>query len=253
MPFEAALIAALFILVATAIGIGVFIQSRRRAAREDELRRAASARGWKFESSVEKGYRIHRWSGATDGVSWQAESLHRVSGENKKSRRRRTARWHGAWSPGITGAIACTGVPKGKEVMGDGIAQGEGFFATLAQKAAGFAFDKAIGVYFGDAAGQEVDAGSMQRVDGTKIPGFIVMAANKDEATRILSQGFERALVDAGSDKTSVLSDEDRPWILLRPHTVSLARMEQFRDVNELERFVRAGVALTRAFKWGHR
>ena len=86
----------------------------------------------------------------------------------------------------------------------------------------------------------------MHRVDSTKTPGFIVMADNKDEGARILSQGLESALVDAANDKSSVLSDEDRPWILLRPNAVSLARMERFRDVNELEGFVRAGIALTR-------
>jgi hypothetical protein len=39
----------------------------------------------------------------------------------------------------------------------------------------------------------------------------------------------------------------------LRPHAVSLARMERYRDVNELEGFVRAGIGLTRAFTFGRR
>ena len=207
MPFEAALFVAAFILVATLIGILVLVSSRRRAAQEEELKRVASARGWKFESALEKGFRIHRWTGSTEGVPWQAESLKRTAGGNKRERRRHIARWHGAWNPGINGAIACMGVPKGKEVTDTALAEGEGFFAKLAQKAAGFAFDKAIDVYFGDAPGKEVDAGAMHRIDGMKIPGFIVMAADKDEGTRILSQGFERALVDAASDTMSVLSE----------------------------------------------
>jgi len=251
VPFEAALFVAFFILVATLVGILMFLASRRRAAQEEELKRVASARGWNFESVVERGFRIHRWSGATEGVSWHAESLRRAAGGNKRERRRHIARWHGAWSPGLNGAIACMGVAKGKEVTDAALAEGEGFFAKLAQKATGFAFDKAIDVYFGDGPGKEVDAGAMHRIDGMKIPGFIVMAADKGEGTRILSQGFERTLVDAAGDRNSVLSDEDRPWILLRPNTVSLARMEQFRDVNELERFIRAGVALTRTTRFG--
>jgi len=76
------------------------------------------------------------------------------------------------------------------------------------------------------------------------------MAADKDEGARVLTQGLEKALVDAANDKASVLSNEQRPWILLRPHAVSLARMERFRDVNELEGFIRAGVALTRSSKF---
>jgi hypothetical protein len=253
VTFVVAQFIAFFILLATVIGILIVVGSRRLAAKEEELRSVASARGWTFTSATEKGHRVHRWSGTTDGVSWQAESLKHASGGNKRERRRHIARWHGAWSPGINGPIVGMGVPKGKEVTGTSIAEGDGLFARLAQKAAGFAFDKAIDAYFGDAPGKEVDAGAMHRVDGVKIPGFIVMAADKDEGARILSQGFERALVDAGNDKASVLSDEDRPWILLRPNAVSLARMEQFRDVNELERFIRAGVALTRAFTFGRR
>ncbi len=250
MSFEAALILAFFILIVTMVGMGVLIGSRKQAAREEELKSAASARGWQFESKLEKGYRVHRFTGSTDGVSWVAESLRQAAGgHNRQQRRRHIARWHGAWSPGVNKPIAVMGVPKGKEIMGT-IAAGDGFFAKLAQKAAGFAFDKALDVYFGAEIGKQVDAGKMQRVDSEKVPGFIVMAEDKDEGARILSQGFEKAIVDASNDKASVLSNNDRPWILLRPNGISLARMERYRDINELDGFVRAGVALTRAFKF---
>lgn len=253
MPFEVALFVAFFILVVTLVVIISIFASRKQAAREEEMKHAASARGWQFEVNREGGYRVHRWTGTTDGVSWQAESLRDVGGGNKRHHRRRhIGRWHGAWSPGINGAIVAMGVPKGKEELGTAIAAGDGFFATLAQKAAGFAFDKAIDVYFGDGPGKEVDAGTMHRVE-TSTPGFIVMTADKDEGARILSQGLEKALVGLSNDKASVLSDEDRPWILLRPKAISLARMEPLRDINELDAFVRAGVALTRVFKFGRR
>lgn len=251
MPFEVALFIAFFIIVAGAIVTVAIVASRKQAAREEELKQAASARGWKFESTLDKGYRVHRWTGSTDGVSWVAESLRLSTGGNNRQRRRHIARWHGTWSPGINGAIVVMGVPKGKEVLGATIAGGDGFFARLAQKAAGFAFDKAIDVYFGDTLGKQVDAGTMHRADAEKAPGFIVMAADKDEGTRILSQGFEKALVDASNDKASILSTDDRPWILLLPHSISLARMEELRDINELDGFVRAGIALKHAFKFG--
>src|SRR4029453_14664022 len=102
----------------------------------------------------------------------------------------------------------------------------------------------------GDAIGKEVDAGAMHRIDGQKIPGFIVMAADKGRGGRMLSQGLEKALLDATSDKGSVLAEESRPWILLRPTVISLARMERFRDISEIEGFVRAGVALTRTSRF---
>jgi hypothetical protein len=253
MSFDLALIISFFILIITVMVLGAIFGSRKQAEKEEELKRAASARGWQFESTLEKGYRVHRWTGATDGVSWVAESLRLVAGGNNRQRRRHIARWHGAWSPGINKPIAVMGVPKGKEIMGATIAGGDGFFARLAQKAVGFAFDKAIDVYFGDAIGKDVDAGTMQRVDGENIPGFIVMAEDKVEGARILAQGFEKAIVDASNDKASVLADEDRPWILLRTSGISLARMERYRDIAELEGFVRAGVALTRAFTFGRR
>ena len=251
MPFEAALVFAGVILVVTFVALVVFVTSKRQKAREEEMQRAASARGWKFESKNEKGYRVHRWTGTTEGVAWTAESLTQRGGsDSRQQRRRHIGRWHGVWKPGISGAIVAIGLPKGKEELGHTIAAGDGFVARLAQKAAGFALDKAIDVYFGDAPGKEVDAGAMHRVEA-KTPGFVVMAANKDEGARVLQQGLEQALVAAAGDKSSVLSDEKRPWILLRPHAVSLARTERFRDVNDLEAFIRAGVGLTRTSKFG--
>lgn len=253
MPFEAALLIAFFILLATVIGILIFVGSRRQAAKDEEMKRAASARGWQFEGKTERGRRVQRWRGTTDGVSWEAESVIHVSGGSHGKKRQHIGRWHGAWSPGINGPIVAMGLPKGKEELTTTIAEGDGFFARLAQKAVGFAFDKAIGVYFGDGPGKEVDAGAMQRV-ATQTPGFVILAADKEEGARILSQGLERALVEAAGDHASVLSTEQhRPWILLRPHAISLARMERFRDTAEIERFVRAGIALTRVFKFGRR
>lgn len=252
MQFEAAIVLAIFILVTTLVVMMVLITSRRRVAQEEEMKGAASARGWQFQALREKGYRVHRWTGTTDGVSWVAESLVQAArSNNRHQQRRHIARWHGSWSPGINGVIVAMGLPKGKEDLGQAIATSQGgFFAMLANKAAGYAFDKAIDSYFGEGPAKEVDAGAMHRVE-TRIPGFIVMTADKDEGARVVSQGFEKAIVDASNDRTSVLSHEDRPWILLRPKAISLARMKRYRDINELEGFVRAGVSLTRAFKFG--
>jgi len=242
MSVEAALVIALTILTATLVGLLALFLARKRAAAEEELKRAASARGWQFESVLERGYRVHRWRGTAEGISWQAESLVQVSGGGKHQRRRHVARWHGGYAPGINGPIVCMGVTKGAETHSFSIAQGDGMFAKLAQKAAGFAFDKAIDVYFGDEIGKEVDAAALRRVEGTNIPGFIVMAADKDEGARVLAQGLQRALAGIPHDDT---------WLLLRPKGISLARMERFRDVTDIEGFIRAGVALKSAFAFG--
>lgn len=249
MTFEASLFIAFFIIAASIVVVSAMAASRRQAAQEEELKRAASARGWKFDVSHEGGYRVKRWTGTTDGIAWVAEYLYRSGGKNNSSRH--IARWHCTFTPGINAPLVAMGLPNGKEMLGASMINSEGFFAQMAQKAVGFVFDKALDVYFGDEAGKQVDAGAMHRVDGEKIPGFIVMAADKDEASRILAQGLEKALLDAASDRSSVMSEEKRPWVLLRPHAISLARMTAFREVAEIERFTAAGIALTRAFKFG--
>ena len=251
MTSDAATFLALFI-IATAI---IIVLSRfakgRLQEKEEELRKSALLRGWTFDSKLDGGYRIHRFTGTTDGVAWEAESAKLVAGGNRRERRRHIARWHGKWSPGVNAPIVGMGVPRGKEVLGTTIAGGDGFFARMAQKAAGFMFDKAIDVYFGKEIGTRIDAEELRRIDTVSIPGFILMAKDVAEGTRVLNEGLQRALVDATNDKSNVLSDEDRPWVLVQPQGISMARMERFRDVGEVDQFIRAGVRLTRAFRFG--
>ena len=253
MSSEAATLVAVFIIFTSVIILLSRFSKGRMQAKEDELRKAALLRGWTFDSKMDRGYRIYRFSGTTDGVAWDAESAKLVAGGNKRQRRRHIARWHGKWSPGVSAPIVAMGVPKGKEVMTHKIAQGDGFFARMAQKAAGYALDMGIDIYFGKEIGNEIDASTLKHVESPSVPGYIFMAGNPDEARRILAEGLQQSLADATNDKNSVLSHEDRPYLLLRPHSISLARMEQIRDVGELEQFVKAGVALTRAFRFGRR
>ena len=243
MTVDAALILAFFIITATLIALAAIVSNRRRVAKEEELKRAAAARGWSFDSRTERGYRIHRWQGSTDGMPWQVESMRLVSGgKHGQNRRHHVTRWHGAWSPGISGHIVCMGVKKGAEVYSFSVAQGDGMFAKLAQKAAGMMFDKAFDIYFGDDLGKEVDAAALRRVESAAIPGYIVMAANKDEGERLLSQSLQRTLPSMPLDNT---------WVLLRPQGISLARMEQIREVGEIDALIRAGLALKHAFTFG--
>jgi hypothetical protein len=251
MSFQAALIVAFFVIFVAVFFVLSRLTKGRIQAKEEDLRKAATLRGWTFEKKTERGYRIYRYTGTTEGVAWEAESAQLVAGGNRHQHRRHIARWHGKWSPGVTAPIVGLGVPKGKEQFTNPVAQGDGFFARLAVKAAGFAFDKAIDVYFGEAIGKEIDAGALRRVESAAVPGFIVMAGNVDEASRILSEGLQRALVDASSTPGNVLAETARPYVLVRPQGISLARMEQFRDVSELDQFVKAGIGLTRSFRFG--
>jgi len=253
MSFQAAVIVAAVIIFASAILLFSRFVTGRIQAKEEQIKHEAATRGWTFEKVHERGYRIYRFKGTTEGVAWEAESAQLVAGGDSRQKRRHVARWHGRWSPGVNGPMVCLGVPKGKEVMSTSFAQGDGFFARMAVKAAGFAFDKAVDVYFGKEIGDQIDAGAMRRVETPAVPGFIVMAANVDEGSRILSEGLQRALMDASSEPNNLLGENDRPYVLVRPQGISLARMKMFRDIKELEQFIRAGIGLTRAFRFGRR
>lgn len=251
MSTNSAIVVATFIIFTAAFFILARLSKGRMQAKEDELQKAASLRGWTFGRKNESGYRIYTFSGTTEGVAWEAESAKLLTGGNRRNQQRHIARWHGKWSPGVSGPIVGMGVPKGKEVLGTTIAGGDGFFARMAQKAAGLMFDKAIDVYFGQEIGDQVDAEELRRIEGVSVPGFILMAKDIHEGARILHEGLQQGLVSASNDKSNVLSADDRPWILVRPQGISLARMEQIRQIDELEQFIQAGVGLTRAFRFG--
>lgn len=251
MSTEAAILAAIFIITTALIVLMSRFSKGQLQAKEDELQKAASLRGWTFSRKHDRGYRIYTFTGTTDGVAWIAESARLTTGGNRRNQRRHIARWHGEWAPGVNAPIVAMGVPKGKEVMGAQLAGGDGMFARMAQKAAGLMFDKAIDVYFGKEIGDQIDAEQLRRVETASVPGFIVMAKDPAEASRILNEGLQHALVTATEDQTNVLSENDRPWVLVRSEGISLARMEQLRQISELEQFIKAGVGLTRAFRFG--
>ena len=256
MSFEASLFVAFVIVSAAVILVLVRLAKGRNEAKEEDLRKAALLRGWTFEENTEPGYRIYRFTGTTEGVAWEAESGRPVAWDKHKhddQPRLAVAKWHGKWSPGVTAPIVAIAVPKGKEGSTSPVAQMYGFFARLWVKVAEFAFNKMLDVYFGDQIGKEIDAVALRRVESAAVPGFVVMAGNVDEASRILSEGLKRALVEASSTPGNVLAEKNRPFVLVWPQGISLARLKQFRDVEEVERFTQAGIGLTRAFRFVRR
>jgi hypothetical protein len=242
-------------LITVAIVVAAVINGRQQAAHEEELARGASARGWKFETEKQGAYKIERFHGDTEGVEWVAESLRRVSGGRARHHSRlKVGRWHGRWSPGVNAPIVCFGLPKGTEApeFPKGPEEGDGVFARMVQKAAGLAFDMALDELFGKEAGADVEAGKLRPVE-IALPGFVVMAESEEEARRVLSDGLERALRDGSHELGSALALDNPPSVLIRPKGISLARTEQIQTINELESFIKAGVGLTRAFKFGRR
>lgn len=244
MSYEAALIVSAVVLVATLVFVIVMLAARKLAAQNDELKRQASMRGWTFEFERKRGYRVRRWRGSQDGVAWMAESLERPGKHDRRAIR--LSRWRTTSSRGPAAPIVCMGVPAGKETPSSKMAQGDSMLAHMAQKVAGFKLDKALDSHFGEDIGRDVDAGALKPVPNTAIPGFVLMAADTAAAARVLFQGLTNALTAGTRDPQSVLGTNDRPWLLLWKDGVSLGRTKAFATTEDVEKFMRTGVAIAR-------
>lgn len=256
MTFDAAIVVATMIISITVLILIVVVSRRRTAAHEEEMRHQASMRGWTFQHAREGAFRVRRWTGTTDGVAWIAESLESNKGGThgrSAARRRTVTRWRTApdWASPKGASLAAPtvlmGVPEGKEKLSAVAPQGVSWVVKLAQKAVSFAIDKGIDHYFGEDAGRNIDAGALHRVKDETIPGYIIIAADPDAATRLLFQGLSAALTSGSTNSSSVLSDKERPSILLWNKGIVLARMDHASSADQVDRYVRGGVALTRA------
>jgi hypothetical protein len=242
---------ALFAFVALGMWLATRSARRQREQAQGQLAADAAARGWTFESTTEGLFDLQRWSGQTDGHRWTAE--YRRGRHRKRSSHTRThrLRW---WTEGFGGPstpILLIGVPRGKERLTAQLPLGGGMLATMAQKAAGFALDKALDVHFGEQIGRQIDARELRLVEGVEVPGFIVMAADGAQARFWLDQaGHRQTLLAQVADAASAFSNEqDRPWVLLLGRHLTLAQPVPVRSTADLERLVRAGVALAEAFR----
>lgn len=237
--------------VAAIVVVGVALSrwaQRQNQQRQDALRAESEVRGWSCEMSIEGVFDLTHWQGQTDGVRWTAEHR-RLRHKRKGQTRTHNVRW---WADGFHGPsspVLLMGVPKGQETLTVKLAQGEGLLASMAQKAVGFALDKSLDTFFGEEAGRQVDARTLQVVEEPTLPGFIVMALNAGDGAFWLDQQGLRAVVEAQvGDAESALSDDGgRPWVLWLGRRVSLARRAPVTSANHLERLVRAGVALVHA------
>ena len=143
------------------------------------------------------------------------------------------------------------GVPKGKEDhRRPTIAAGDGFFAKLAQKAAGFAFDKAIDVYFGEGPARKSTPARCSASTAKNSP-----ASSSWRTTRTRARASCRRDSRRRSSTPRTTRRRSCPTRIARGsccgRTASRSRgWNAFRDINELEGFVRAGVALTRDIKF---
>lgn len=215
------------------------------AQKEADWRADAGVRGWAFEVGRDGEMQLMRWTGQTDGMAWTLEyrrGRHKRRSTNDRAQRVRwwTDAFHGPIEP-----ILCLGVSRGQEQPAVKLAQGEGLFATLAQKAAGAVLDKTLDVYFGEEAGRQIDARELKMVDEVKQAGYIVMAADPGVAAHWLGDGRGDALTALVNDSHSALHpDVGRPWVLWQGRRVMLAAMRSVDKPDDVAKWVQAGVAL---------
>ncbi|MDH4066198.1 MAG: hypothetical protein OEW19_17490 [Acidobacteriota bacterium] len=246
MSFQLALVLSAVMVVGAVVVLVIRMEGRRQAAVEDQLRGEASARGWTFQTDREPGFRVRRWTGTTDGIAWSAESRRSARQRRHRGQGAQRMRWWADTVRGPSGAVLFLGVPEGDSGPSFTVAAGGGVLARLAQKATGLVFDHAVDLYFGREAGAQVDAGALEKVDGQVPPGYFVMAADRAEGARVLFSGMSEAMRAVDSDLRPEDPEESRPWVLLLPRRVSIARMDPIRSTAELERVARAGAALVR-------
>ena len=245
MTFELAVIVSFALLTLTAVVVFTRLERARRERQEEELRSEARARGWQFVAADEGVFRLVQWRGVTEGIAWTAEYRRRTRKKGQRHARPHRFVWWADTLRGPSSPVLFMGAPQGAEALQLKVARGDGVVARLAQRAAGFAFDLSVTIYFGPEAGAQVDAGALKVTPGAP-PGFVVMAADVSEGSRLLLGGWGDALAAQARNPQSPLSDQNRPWVLLMPRRVSLARMGAVTSAADVERFARAGAALVK-------
>ncbi|MBA4264293.1 MAG: hypothetical protein C0453_04365 [Comamonadaceae bacterium] len=230
------------------VGAMVLLARRRdhqHRLREESMRTAALARGWSFDSKSDGLQSTKRWQGTTDGTRWTLEYRH--SRKTKRARHAQTHRvvWWADTFGGPSSPVLFVGVSAGQENPFHTLSTSEGVLASVARKAAGFALDKALDVHFGEEAGRQVDARLLKPVEATGLPGFMVMAADVAQAVWMLGDGWSKSL----GSLVSVASGQgaDRPWVLVLPRRVYLARSAPIRAEEDVQAMVRDGLALVTA------
>jgi hypothetical protein len=249
VSFQAALIVSVAIIAVTFAVLLSRLAVGRRDATEAAMKAAASTRGWMFTVAVDRMTRVHRWTGTTDGVSWTAESRRiRQRGRGRNRPYEHRAWWSGELASGPASPILLMGVSTGRQrsvAFGVG---GIGVVAGLAHKAATWAMGSSLANRFGDALAATVNEESLRPVEGAPA-GYVATATDPSAAERLLSASLGGALESGSHDSSSALASDPRPSILLTATSASVAIDDALRTAGDVERLVRAGVAVVTALR----
>ena len=222
--------------------------ARKVEAMAARLRPEASARGWQVTSEYVNQTRTIRWTGRDFDVQWVGEDVHRKRGQRSNTNVLEVTRWKTVGTRGPSGAIFLMGLPEGTQVPK---AQAvDGFLQSMAVKAAMFALDKGIDMYFGADIGKAIDAQKLERVEQVEpvFDGYAVFAENSHEAASLIrNSGIDKAVAAAIDGGPESMKGYRRPWILIWKGGVAISKIGSTRSAAELEPILKAGLALTRA------
>ncbi len=238
----------LLLFFALSVGVVVVLVRRRgqhHQHREDSMRAAALAQGWSFDSQDSGPMAVTRWQGTTEGTRWTLE--YRRSRSTRRTRHAHTHRavWWADTFRGPTSPVLFIGVEAGQENPFMKLEGSVGMLATMAQKAAGFALDKALDAHFGEEAGRQVDARLLKPLEAAGLQGFLVMAVDVPQAVWMLGDGWQKPLQTLA--QTSGGNAADRPWVLVLPRRVYMARAAPVRTEQDAQAMVNEGLALMAA------
>jgi hypothetical protein len=238
-----------FLAVIVLVARWAWHANRRKVdALAERLRPEAALRGWQVTAEYQRNNtRVVRWTGRDSGIEWIAEDVYRRRTQGRSRQVFEVSRWRTVHGRPASGAIFLMPLAEGTPVPK--VESAEGLLSSLLVKAAFYALDKAMDVYFGEELGAQVDAGSLKRVEAVEplLDGYVVFAAHPEDAASVIRGGVSAALRDAAAGAGADMRGTKRPWILLGDHGVALGRMTPASSAAEIERLVRAGIALTRA------
>jgi hypothetical protein len=221
-------------------------RQRTAAVRLEPAAQADAGRlGWTYETEQTAIFEIQRWRGTTNGLSWVAETLR--SGRSRRHPNQATTRvlrWYATGPLQVPGALVLLRDREDRDAPDLELPQGDGVVATLARKMAASAFDASFDIAFGEAVGRQVDEQTLrpfvdaaQSLSGGKV---LVDDAVRPSALLVL-QRVDAAL--AQSDATRTAS------VMLAPNGVAISAKAYVSSADELQPYVRAGVALVEALR----
>jgi hypothetical protein len=221
-------------------------RGRASATRLEPAAQADAGRfGWSYETGQTAIFDIQRWRGTTNGIPWVAETLR--SGRSRhhpNESSTRVLRWYATGPVRVPGAFVLLRDRDEDKAPDLEMPEGDGVVATLARKVVTAALDASFDIAFGEAVGQQVDEKALRPFDAASEshPHGKVLVDDAVRASALLVlQKVDAALNESEATRSAS--------VMLAPNGVSISAKAYVSSADELQPYVRAGVALVEALR----